>query len=133
MNTQFIDITWLSTFGLRIDNVLDYFYTSPFYDPNCNNEIIRSQGLTSEHLQALQGPEYAVDINCSQPPHLFVIRKQIRRSKLNCDTVEIFYCLDGILYQCPVLVDVLQTRIAKATVALQASFSALQEVIDEKS
>lgn len=127
MNTQYIDITWLTTFGLQIDNVLEYFYTSPFYDPNCNNEIVRTQGLSSEHLQALVGTEYAVDIQSSQPPHLFVIRKQERRSKTITETLEIYYCLDGIVYQCPVLLDVIQTRIAKTTAALGQSFSALVE------
>jgi hypothetical protein len=128
---QFIDISWLTTFGLRFDNALDYFYGSPFYEPiGCNNEIVRSQGLSSDHLQGLTGIEYAVDKESSKEPHLFVIRKQYRRSRNTCDTLEIFYCLDGIVYQCPLLVDVLHTRLAKAALALDQSFSELRGCMD---
>jgi hypothetical protein len=127
---QFIDISWLTTFGLRLDNALDYFYGSPFYEAvGCNNEIVRTQGLSSVHLQGLTGIEYAVDIESSKEPHLFVIRKQYRRSKSSCDTLEIFYCLDGIVYQCPLLVDVLHTRLAKAALALDRSFSEVKSCI----
>jgi mediator of RNA polymerase II transcription subunit 6 len=129
MNTQYIDITWLTTFGLRIDNVLEYFYTSPFYDPNCNNEIVRTQGLSSVHLQGVVGTEYAVDLQCSQPPHLFVIRKQERRSRTAVEALEVFYCLDGILYQCPVFLEVLQTRLAKASLALKQSLLTVKDVV----
>ncbi len=122
MNTQYIDITWLTTFGLSTDNVLDYFYTSPFYESSSNNEIIRTQGVSSAHLQQLTGLEYNVDIASSKEPHLYVIRKQLRRSKTNTETLDVFYCLDGIIYQCPVLLDVLNSRIAKAAHHLRNSF-----------
>ena len=122
MNTQFIDITWLTTFGLSTENVLDYFYTSPFYEPSSNNEIIRTQGVSTAHLQQLTGLEYNVDISSSKEPHLYVIRKQLRRSKTNTETIDVFYCLDGIIYQCPVLLDVLNSRIAKAAHHLRNSF-----------
>mmetsp|Transcript_13172 Transcript_13172/g.26693 ORF Transcript_13172/g.26693 Transcript_13172/m.26693 type:complete len:140 (+) Transcript_13172:142-561(+) len=131
MNTQYIDITFLATFGLRFDNVLEYFYTSPFYDPNCNNEVVRTQGLSSDHLQGLTGLEYAVDTQSSKEPHLFVIRKQYRRSKGASETLEIFYCLDGIIYQCPVLLDLLQSRMLKASTALKQSYDILSELLED--
>ena len=133
MNTQYIDITWLTTFGLNSLNALDYFYSSPFYDPHCNNEIIRSQGLASTHLQALTGVEYALDLQSSKEPHLYVIKKQIRRSRNIAETLEVFYCLDGIIYQCPVFLEVIQSRLAKASLALKKSFNDLQDIMNDES
>lgn len=133
MNTQYIDITWLATFGLRHDNVLEYFYTSPFYDPICNNEAVRTQGLSSDHLQGLTGLEYVVDLQSSKEPHLYVIRKQFRRSKQSAETLEIFYCLDGIVYQCPLLLEVLQSRILKTSAALKQSYSILSGLLEQEN
>jgi len=133
MNTQYIDITWLTTFGLSTENVLDYFYTSPFYDSKSNNEIIRTQGVSTTHLQQLVGLEYCVDITSCKEPHLYVIRKQLRRSKGNTETLDIFYCLDGIIYQSPVLLDVLNSRIAKAAHHLRNSFEQLAGVANGES
>lgn len=129
MNTQYIDITWLTTFGLSTHNVLDYFYTSPFYDPASNNEEVRKQGVSPDHLQAMVGSEYAVDLQSSKEPHLYIIRKQNRRSKNCTETLEIFYCLDGIIYQCPLLLDVLKARIAKASFHLSNSFEQIKDVM----
>lgn len=130
MNTQYIDITWLTTFGLSTVNVLDYFYTSPFYESTSNNEIIRTQGVSPDHLQTMIGIEYAVDYQSSKEPHLYIIKKQNRRSKTSTETIEIFYCLDGIIYQCPLLLDVLKTRIAKATFHLGNSFEQIKEIME---
>lgn len=55
MNNQYIDVNWLQVFNLTIETVLDYFYTSPFYDVNANNEIIRSQQASTLHLNKLKG------------------------------------------------------------------------------
>ncbi|KAL6949870.1 hypothetical protein ACO0QE_000534 [Hanseniaspora vineae] len=48
MNTQLDELQWKSpewiqTFGLRTDNVLDYFAESPFFDKTSNNQVIRMQ------------------------------------------------------------------------------------------
>ena len=131
ISSQYIDITWLTTFGLNTDNVLDYFYTSPFYETNCNNELIRSQGVSILHLSSLVGLEYNVDLQSTKEPHLYVIRKQYRRSKTATETRDIFYCLDGIIYKCPRLLDILQSRIAKATFHLSNSFAELQHITSE--
>jgi hypothetical protein len=42
--SQYIDVMWLKTFGLSRHTILEYFYTSPFYDSKSNNQIIRTQG-----------------------------------------------------------------------------------------
>jgi hypothetical protein len=43
---------YLQTFGLRKENALDYFYLSPFFDVNSNNQLIRTQGVSIEHLRS---------------------------------------------------------------------------------
>ena len=65
-NTQsFMDIQWLSAFGVNKLSALDYFYTSPFFDQTSNNQRIRVQGLESERrdeiLKSMTGLEYMLD------------------------------------------------------------------------
>ncbi|KAK9327775.1 MED6 mediator subfamily complex component-domain-containing protein, partial [Lipomyces starkeyi] len=34
---------WIQMFGLRTDNVLEYFVQSPFYDRASNNQVLKMQ------------------------------------------------------------------------------------------
>lgn len=133
MNRQFIDITWLSTYGLRKENVLDYFYQSPFYESASNNEVIRSQGVSVDHLVTMTGMEYAVDDKRSMEPHLYVIVQQYRQSSVIVDPICYYYCLDGIIYQCPVLLDILKSKLFKISFQLTKSFVELRSSMLEKS
>ena len=47
---SWVDSSWLP--ALSSANVLDYFAerTNPFYDRSCNNEILRMQRRSLEHL-----------------------------------------------------------------------------------
>ncbi len=134
MNSQYIDIAWLTTFGLGPNNVLEYFYTSPFYDPNTNNETYRIQAIPSyvmvEQLKKSIGLEYEVDLHLSKEPHLFVIKKQNRSAGNSVEVLELFYCLEGIIYQSPFLSDLLQTRIAKISHSLLQSFNEINANIE---
>lgn len=122
MNTQYVDSIWLKTFNLRKENVLDYFSTSPFYDPSSNNQILNTQGISSDHLLGLTGLEYSVDLEHSKEPHLFVINKGNRRSPTFVDIIEVYYCIDGVIYQSPFFLELLRARISKAALHLQNSF-----------
>lgn len=136
MNTQYIDITWLSTFGLTSSNVLDYFYTSPFYDSASNNETFRRQGTPADVMVAhltngkTTGLEFALDTANTKEPHLFVIKKQ-NRHRSSVDLLEVYYCLDGIIYQSPILLDLLRNRIAKVALRLKRSFEELDIAVLE--
>jgi hypothetical protein len=128
MDVQFIDIQWLNMYGLRRDNALEYFYTSPFFDISSNNQIIRIQGVDmSQHdsiLQGMIGTEYVLDdINTSEP-NLFVVREQHRRSRRygDVDLINVFYILNGIVFQCPDFLDLLKSRISKTANYLAHSF-----------
>lgn len=132
-NRQFIDIKWLAVFGLTKENALEYFYTSDFYDAKSNNEIIRSQGVSLGHLTTMIGVEYALDLEYSKEPHLFVINKVYRRSPKEVDLIEVFYCIDGIIYKCPCLLDLLRVRVAQISYNARASFKELNDSIEYNS
>jgi MED6 mediator sub complex component len=126
IDTQFIDIQWLKMYGLGRNNVLDYFYTSPFFDLTSNNELIRTQGVQPEHLINMTGLEYALDTDIPDQPNLFVIRKQYRESPRKVQLLDVYYCLDGIIYQSPELLQLIRSRINKTSHYLVTSFQLLQ-------
>lgn len=133
MDSQFIDITWLKTFGLFSVNALEYFYTSPFYDINSNNQIVRTQGVSVSHLITMTGLEYNLDESLSKEPHLFVIKKVNRISPKSTELLKIFYIIDGIIYQSPFFLDVLRNRISKISHHLNEVFNELKEIITYSS
>ena len=126
IDTQYIDIQWLKTYGLGKNNVLDYFYTSPFFDLTSNNELIRTQAVHPDHLVNLTGLEYALDPDIPDQPNLFVIRKQYRESPRKEQILYLYYCVDGIIYQCPELLQLVRSRINKTSHYLARSFELLQ-------
>ena len=125
LNTQYVDMIWLKFYGLSRVNVLDYFYSSPFFNTSSNNQLIRTQGVRSEHLVSMVGIEYVLDeINISEP-NLFVIRMQYRKSPRETTPKEIFYCIDGIIYQSPDMLDLVRSRVSKASYYMANSFDKL--------
>ena len=126
VGTQYLDILWLKTFGLFSVNVLDYFYTSPFFDQSSNNQLIRTQGVAPEHLISMVGIEYVLDEHNISEPNLYVIKKQLRESPRKAELLEIYYIIDGIIHQSPDLLQLFRSRISKASYYLGNSFAALQ-------
>ena len=136
-NLQYIDIQWLTHFGLYRGNVLDYFYTSPFFDTKSNNQLLRIQGVESrlsmDHLSSMIGLEYVLDDQNIHEPHLYVIRKQNRESLKKYELLDIFYCLDGIIYQSPDMLELIRSRITKISLYLKRSFISLQSTTEYTS
>lgn len=133
LNTQYMDMIWLKFYGLSRLNVLDYFYSSPFFDISSNNQMIRTQGVTPEHLLTMIGLEYVLDqVNISEP-NLFVIKMQYRKSPRETSPRDIFYCIDGIIYKSPDMLDLVRSRIAKASYYLGNSFDELHQTISYSS
>lgn len=133
LNTQYMDMIWLKFYGLSKVNVLDYFYSSPFFDITSNNQLIRTQGVTPDHLLTMVGLEYVLDqVNISEP-NLFVIRMQFRKSPRETSPRDIFYCIDGIIYKSPDMLDLVRSRIAKASYYLGNSFDELHQTISYSS
>lgn len=129
MKSQYVDSSWLNTFALNDMSVLDYFYTCPFYDKESNNEVIRSQGISISHLSALVGTEFAVDYSLSKGPSLYIIYKQQRSSPVDVEVMEVFYVLEGIIYQSPSVADIVRSRIDKASLAVKSSFEGFNDSV----
>eukprot|EP01039_Chlorochromonas_danica_P008079 gene8079-8910_t len=123
--SSYQDVGFLTIFPLISPSaVLDYFATSPFFDNNSNNQALRTQQIPQlpHHLSQMTGIEYQVEERLSSPPRLFVIVKQFRKSVNRTDFLEAFYCLDGVIYQCPSLMDVIRVRFSKIAHSIEKSF-----------
>ena len=133
LHTQYMDMIWLKFYGLSRVNVLDYFYSSPFFDLTSNNQLIRTQGVRPEHLVSMVGLEYVLDeINISEP-NLFVIKMQYRKSPREISPREVFYCIDGVIYKSPDMLDLVRSRVTKASYYLGNSFNQLHETVSYSS
>jgi hypothetical protein len=64
--------------------VLEYFATSPFYDRQSNNQVLKMQsqfnalGDLNQRLSSMRGIEFTV--HSEHPPEMWIIRKQRRQS-----------------------------------------------------
>jgi mediator of RNA polymerase II transcription subunit 6 len=119
------DNFFLANFPLTQDTVLDYFSGSPFYDASCNNEQVRMQGLDPAVLNNMVGTEYIV--TNQQEPSFFVIEKVYRYDKETTETLQVFYILEGTVYQCPSLRSLLLSRLSESFFHLSCSFQSLQQ------
>jgi hypothetical protein len=130
-----MDAAWLQTFGLSRQNVLDYFYISPFYDLNSNNQLLRAQRVDTSHLTSMIGLEFILDLNLlAHEPTLYVIKKQYRKSPHHVDTLEVYYVMEGIIYQSPSFINLLMLKYNKINLYLQQTFQCcLQNVQHENA
>jgi len=96
-------ISWRDdAFGeVNLANALSYFSRSPFV--TLENPSVNNNKLTSSSPGA--GGEVEYVIQDAQSPHLFVIRMHTKEIPLG-----LYYCLDGTIYACPSLHDVLSSR-----------------------
>ncbi|RHZ62063.1 hypothetical protein Glove_344g54 [Diversispora epigaea] len=112
---SFRDDYWFQYNGvLTNENVLEYFSISPFYERQCNNEIVKmsSRVLTEPievTLRKMKGIEYSVIL--SIPPNLFLIQKRNRISVNEIVNLETYYILKGNIYQTPDLESVVTSRL----------------------
>ena len=126
-DTQYIDVIWLQTFGLHKNNVLDYFATSPFFDRNSNNQTLINQGLGMEFLTQMTGLEFNVSDSTDPANRLFVINKCKRENPQKTIILEIYYILDGIIYQSPMFLEQVRSRVAKASFHLLDCYKLIQQ------
>eukprot|EP01023_Acetabularia_acetabulum_P034705 TRINITY_DN3260_c0_g1_i1.p2 TRINITY_DN3260_c0_g1~~TRINITY_DN3260_c0_g1_i1.p2 ORF type:complete len:241 (+),score=45.76 TRINITY_DN3260_c0_g1_i1:338-1060(+) len=123
------DPQWMAFYPLDATTVLDYFALSTFYDRTCNNEIAKQRRLPPTDLWKLPpGIEYV--LQTAQPPHLFIIRKQLRQGPEVTQPQALYYVLDGVVYQCPSLHAVLESRLLRAFFYIKGAFQQLQADLD---
>ncbi|XP_069494966.1 mediator of RNA polymerase II transcription subunit 6 isoform X5 [Ambystoma mexicanum] len=120
-----LGISWVDSSWIPILNnvtVLDYFSerSNPFYDRTCNNEVVKMQRLTLDHLTQMAGVEYI--LLHAQEPILFIIRKQQRQSPTQVIPLADYYIIAGVIYQAPDLGSVINSRVLSAVHGVQSSF-----------
>ncbi len=133
-NRCFQDINWLMYFPLiSPPAVLHYFAISPFFDPETSNQTLRNQGREQriEFLKEMKGKEFIVNESLSKPPRLFIIQKQLRQSPASASVLQVYYCLDGSIFQCQNLLEILRSRYEKVSIALMNAYRAISEKDEE--
>ncbi|XP_065331664.1 mediator of RNA polymerase II transcription subunit 6 [Cloeon dipterum] len=120
LSVSWHDSNWIPM--LNPTNIMDYFSerSNPFYDRNCNNEIVKMQRLNSDQLMNMTGTEYI--LLHVQEPILYVIRKQHRHSPAQATPLTDYYIIAGVVYQAPDLGSVFSSRILSAVHNLQGAF-----------
>ncbi|XP_058149167.1 mediator of RNA polymerase II transcription subunit 6 isoform X2 [Dasypus novemcinctus] len=120
LGISWVDSTWIPI--LNSGSVLDYFSerSNPFYDRTCNNEVVKMQRLTLEHLNQMVGVEYI--LLHAQEPILFIVRKQQRQSPTQVIPLADYYIIAGVIYQAPDLGSVINSRVLTAVHGIQSAF-----------
>lgn len=127
------DTAWIAV--LNPSNVMDYFMekSNPFYDRTCNNEIVKMQRQSFEHLKYVPNSVYVrlkanfnLCLCCSnmvgveyillhvQDPILYVVRKQHRHTPAEATPIADYYIIAGTIYQAPDLANVFNSRIVRS-------------------
>ncbi|RIA89123.1 MED6 mediator sub complex component-domain-containing protein [Glomus cerebriforme] len=115
---SFRDPEWLLSHpeGLTLENVLDYFAESPFWDSQSNNEVLKMQtkfNFSTDHrpldITKMTGIEFYVAQ--ADPPSFFLVQKRRRISEYDAIPLATYYIIRGIVYQAPDLYTIIGSRI----------------------
>lgn len=126
---------WIQRFGLRTDNVLDYFSQSPFFDRSSNNQVLKMQSQFNElgqaqhrnpaefynELRNMRGVEFVVAI--SREPDLWVIRKQNRLSPQETRPLATYFVIGENIYMAPSVYSVVTSRLLSTTLNLNKALT----------
>ena len=138
MALVFKDIHWLNVTGglSSARRVLEYFYSSPFYDKTSDNEALRLQGVMNvefDYLLGLRGIQYICDEMIKNPydsnTFIYVVKKIRRNSAKNYDVLDIYYCLEGEIYKVPDFYGLIKTRYQATAHEIKNSFNSLTATI----
>ncbi|GBC01794.1 hypothetical protein RclHR1_04330012 [Rhizophagus clarus] len=100
---SFRDPEWLLSHpeGLTLENVLDYFAESPFWDSQSNNEVLKMQtkfNFLPDHkppdITKMTGIEFHVVQ--ADPPSFFLVQKRKRISEYEARPLATYYIIRGI-------------------------------------
>lgn len=123
------DRVWTSHFPLNEQTAMDYFSLSQFYDPHCNNELIKMQRLDPALLQTMDGIEYKL-----QPcpaPNLFIITKSRRTvDPPKLEPLATYYIHEANIYQAPSIHAILSSRVLQSLHHLRNSFDTMQSAVN---
>ncbi|KAK6353068.1 Mediator of RNA polymerase II transcription subunit 6 [Orbilia brochopaga] len=123
---------FIQAFGpLHANNVLTYFFNSPFFDRSSNNASLYMQAQTNFSLQYLihnraqfegrlktmVGMEFIV---AAEDPanSIWVIKKQMRRSPVEVQVLDVYFVIGENIYMAPTIHGVMTSRLLSATSAI---------------
>ncbi|KAK9356398.1 MED6 mediator subfamily complex component-domain-containing protein [Lipomyces doorenjongii] len=110
---------WIQMFGLRTDNVLEYFAQSPFYDRSSNNQVLKMQSQFNapvlqpqevvQALSTMRGIEFAIAM--AQPASaLWIVRKQNRISPNEAVPLATYFVINENIYMAPSVYSIVSSR-----------------------
>ncbi|CCH43948.1 Mediator of RNA polymerase II transcription subunit 6 [Wickerhamomyces ciferrii] len=128
---------WIQAFGLRTDNVLEYFSQSPFFDRTSNNQVVKMQSQFNENIQLhslniefelkkMKGIEFV--ILHRREPDFWIIRKQYRTGPEQVESLSDYYIIGANVYMAPTVKDVVSTRLLSSALSLKNSLDKLQSL-----
>ncbi|KCZ80342.1 hypothetical protein H312_02249 [Anncaliia algerae PRA339] len=105
------------------ETALEYFRNSPFYDKQCNNEILRMQMQynanmkinINERLKEMVGVEYSFRENIS---NIFIIQKSYRKDNEKTILLDLYYIMNGIVYKAPTDKSIFTSRFINSVASL---------------
>ncbi|KAF3913255.1 hypothetical protein AA313_de0209098 [Arthrobotrys entomopaga] len=123
---------FIQQFGpLNSNNVLTYFFNSPFFDRSSNNSSLYMQAQTNYSLQhlihnrvqfegrlkSMVGVEFIV---AAEDPanSIWVIKKQMRRSPTDAQVLDVYFVIGENIYMAPTIHGVMTSRLLSATSAI---------------
>lgn len=124
---------WIQAYGLRTDNVLEYFSLSPFYDRSSNNQVLKMQSNFNDQLQGrdlskellgMRGLEFVLAF--SHEPDLWVIRRQHRKSPTEADILATYFVVGENIYQAPSVYGVVSSRLLATSLNLGEALDVAQ-------
>ncbi|KAJ8661898.1 hypothetical protein O0I10_002229 [Lichtheimia ornata] len=140
-SVEWRDTAWIERVGgfQNQQMVLDYFAQSPFWDRQCNNQILAMQTqyndlrqpyeATVEALRKMTGIEFAV---VHEQPPVWVIQKQYRRGPEPNDVnpIATYYIMGANVYQSPTIYSVIANRLLTSLFHVNSAFKETQRWMD---
>ncbi|KAI8146337.1 MED6 mediator sub complex component-domain-containing protein [Fennellomyces sp. T-0311] len=140
-SVEWRDTNWIERVGgfQNQQMVLDYFSMSPFWDRQCNNQILSMQTqyndlrqpyeATVEALRKMTGIEFAV---VHEQPPVWVIQKRYRRGPEENDVnpIATYYIMGANVYQSPTIYSVIANRLLTSLFHVNSAFKETQKYMD---
>ncbi|KAK9454751.1 MED6 mediator subfamily complex component-domain-containing protein [Dipodascopsis uninucleata] len=121
---------WIQMFGLRTDNVLEYFAQSPFYDRSSNNQVLKMQSQfngpmmqqqdISQALSTMRGVEFVIAMS-NPASALWIIRKQNRLSSTEVIPLSTYFVINENIYMAPSVYSIVSSRMLSTIKSLRSA------------
>ncbi|GAA5796949.1 hypothetical protein HPULCUR_002327 [Helicostylum pulchrum] len=140
-SVEWRDTNWLERVGgfQNQQMVLDYFALSPFWDRQCNNQVLSMQTqyndlrqpyeATVEALRKMTGIEFAV---VHEQPPVWIIQKRYRRGPAIDDVnpIATYYIMGANVYQSPTIYSVIANRLLTSLFHVNSAFKETKDMVE---